>query len=240
MGHFFDLSFTNVAAGPAQRRGVAAFARQFDSRADRGAADFDQKHNLVFYSVWDLPDVFSSSKAAPVFRNWKFAQFAAFRSGFPFTVFAASRFLEGAGQILNQRADLVDPTSASKRIGNAVPGGKQLLKPVIDEAFSQPPPGRLGSSGRNAFRGSGLYNIDISVSRVFRPQWLGESGHLSLRADAFNVLNHANLNSPESLLGSETFGQAFFGRRGRDTGFPALTPFRETARQVQLMLRFEF
>ena len=54
LGDFFDLSFAGAASAgsPGSR---ASFARQFDSGADRGNADFDQRHNLVFYSIWDLP-----------------------------------------------------------------------------------------------------------------------------------------------------------------------------------------
>jgi hypothetical protein len=61
-----------------------------------------------------------------------------------------------------------------------------------------------------------------------------------VRADAFNFLNHANLNNPNALLGSSSFGIARYGRTGFASGFPALTPFNETARQVQLSLRIEF
>ena len=240
LGDFFDLSFAGAASAgsPGSR---ASFARQFDSGADRGNADFDQRHNLVFYSIWDLPGLSGSSKAASLFRNWKFAQIAAFRTGFPYTAFAASRAFGGGGQIINQRADIADPGLTEIGKGTAVPGGVRLLNPVVGEGFTQPGASVLGNAGRNAFRGPGLYNIDLSLSRFFRPVWLGESGRLTLRADVFNVLNHANLNQPSDLvLGSEAFGSALFGRRGRDSGFPALTPFNETARQIQLILRIEF
>jgi hypothetical protein len=69
---------------------------------------------------------------------------------------------------------------------------------------------------------------------------LRESGRLILRVDAFNVLNHANLNNPDSMLGSSTFGVASYGRQGFNAGFPSLTPLNETGRQLQLMLRLEF
>ena len=69
---------------------------------------------------------------------------------------------------------------------------------------------------------------------------LGESGKITFRADVFNLFNHTNLSNPDSVLGSTTFGIAGFGREGRDAGFPTLTPFRETPRQIQLILRLEF
>ena len=216
---------------------MAAFARQFDSRADRGNADFDQRHNLVFFSNWELPELFSSSNAAVVFRDWRFAQVAAFRTGFPYTVFAPSRAAFGQAQVINQRADIVDPALTQIGTGMPVPGGVVLLS---EEGFAAPGRGLLGNSGRNAFRGPGLFSIDVSLSRSVPLSRLGESGRLTFRADVFNLFNHANLNDPNSGLGSSTFGHALFGRRGRDTGFPALRPLDETARQIQLIVRLTF
>jgi hypothetical protein len=69
---------------------------------------------------------------------------------------------------------------------------------------------------------------------------LREGTLLTLRADAFNVLNHANLNNPDNVYGSSTFGLATYGRQGTASGFPAVAPLNETARQFQLVLRLEF
>ena len=79
-----------------------------------------------------------------------------------------------------------------------------------------------------------------SLSRRLRVPSLSESSSLTLRADLFNVLNHANLDAPDSQLGSPSFGIALKGRRGFASGFPALSPLQETGRQIQLLLRFEF
>jgi len=226
-GDFFDLSFTRITAG-AGRTAIAAFSRQFDSAGDRGNSDFDQRHNLVFFSVWDLPG------ARRLLRNWKLSQLAAFRSGFPYTVAAPSRFAVDGELIYNNRADVAGPLASRS---TPAQGGRRLLDPA---AFREPPPGRLGNSGRNAFPGPGLFNIDLSLSRSFGLRWLGESGRLAVRADAFNFLNHANLNNPESLFTAGDFGLALYGRKGRQSGFPAQSPLNETARQFQLILRLEF
>ncbi|MEX2262570.1 MAG: carboxypeptidase regulatory-like domain-containing protein [Bryobacteraceae bacterium] len=235
-GDFFDLSFTRVTSGDG-RGGRAAFSRQFDSGIDRANSDFDQRHNLVFLSVWELPRLLSSSKLGWLTRDWRLSQLAAFRSGSPYTVFAPSTAFFGGGQIYNSRANVVDPSRAVLANSQTVAGGKRLLDA---DAFTAPAASTVGSGGRNAFRGPGLYNIDLSLARSFPLPWLGESGRLTLRADAFNVLNHANLNNPDSLLGSETFGVAQYGRQGRQSGFPAVAPLNETARQIQMILRVEF
>ena len=82
--------------------------------------------------------------------------------------------------------------------------------------------------------------MDLSVSRSFGLKYLGESGRCMVRAEAFNFLNHANLGNPDSLITSPTFGQALYGRQGKQSGFPAVSPLNETARQIQLSFKVEF
>jgi hypothetical protein len=234
---FFDLLFTRI--GPdSSRSEYAAFSNQFDLRGDRGNADFDQRHNLVFYSIWDLPRAFDGRKIGWLLRDWRFAQLAAFRSGFPYSVRQRASIDPDDLKILyNVRADVIDPGRAMLDPPVAVAGGERMLNAA---AFAEAPGSRQGNSGRNAFQGPGLYNIDLSLARYFPMPWLGEAGRLGFRADVFNFLNHSNLNSPRPLLGQPDFGVALYGRQGRGNGFPAVSPLNETARQVQLMLRLEF
>jgi hypothetical protein len=63
---------------------------------------------------------------------------------------------------------------------------------------------------------------------------------LTFRADAFNVLNHANLNMPGNILVSPTFGIARYGRAVAPTGLPLLSPVNDTSRQIQLIIRLQF
>jgi hypothetical protein len=229
-GEFFNFNFSGGAAAPS-----AAFTRQFDSSADRANSDFDQRHNVVAYGVWEIPAAFAATKAARVFHDWTLGALTAIRSGFPYSPLAATPF-NGSGQdYVNNRANLVYPAQAV--IHTPLPGGVRILNPA---AFTSPAPGQLGNLGRNAFRGPGLYNADISLSRRFRLAKLGESGRLTVRADAFNLLNHANLNSPVMALDSPAFGSALYGRQGFDPGFPTSAPLNEAPRQIQIMVRLAF
>jgi hypothetical protein len=234
-GDFFNLSFTNITSGSGAGR-EAAFTEQFNPNSDRGNSDYDQRHNLVLFSYWNLPVAFQGSKAGVVFRGWSVAGLAAFRSGLPYTVIDnTSAMLPGNGALINPRPDLVRPNPVfSSPV--PVPGGEQLLNPAAFAGVSD----SLGTLGRNSLIGPGIYNIDLSVARSFGVPWLGESGRLTLRADAFNFLNHANLNNPDPLLGDGTFGSAQFGRLGDPSGFPAVSPLNETPREIQMLLRVEF
>jgi hypothetical protein len=134
--------------------------------------------------------------------------------------------------LINNRANLIDP--AHVYLSQPTVGGVQLLNPA---AFAPPAQGQIGNTGRNAFTGPGLFNTDISLARSFR---LTEVLHLTLRADFYNAFNHANLNNPNSQLGSPDFGTALYGRTEASQGFPLLAPLSESGRQIQLFVRMEF
>ncbi len=228
-GDFFDLNFTSINNGSGNAP-KATFAKQFDSRADRGNSGFDQRHNLFLLGVWE-PQLGRGRVAG----GWKLSWLSAFRTGIPYTVYAASPGIpDSGGTILNQRANLLNPATALPPNPAGALGGLRLLDA---RGFSAPGANAPGSSGRNAFRGPGLYNVDLSVAKSLLVR---EPFTVTLRADAFNVLNHANLGNPSSLLGDANFGIATYGRQGTPSGFPALAPLNDAARRLQIMLRVEF
>jgi hypothetical protein len=235
-GDFFDLSFTNINSGSGTG-GQAAFSQQFNPNSDRGNSDYDQPQNLVLFSYWNLPPALQGSKAGIFLRGWIVAGLAAFRSGLPYTVIDnASPVIPGDGTVINPRPDLILPNPVLAN-PTQVPGGEQLLNPAAFAGVSN----ALGTLGRNSLIGPGIYNIDLSLARTFAIPWFGESGRLTFRADAFNILNHANLNNPDPLLGdTSTFGSAQFGRLGDPSGFPAVSPLNETPRVIQILLKVQF
>jgi hypothetical protein len=221
----FDFGFTGLNPLPLAR--TASFTEQFDSRPDQAHSDLDQRNNLVFLGTWQLP-AGNWRGAGTILRDWQASGIFALRSGLPFSVFGSS----GSTTLMNNRANLIDPAHyAIAR--EAATGGKQLLNPA---AFTDSPDG-LGSSGRNAFRGPGVFSADLSLSRAIR---VSESLRLILRADAYNFLNHPNLGQPDNDIRHATFGVAQYGRRETTGGFPALIPFVESPRSVQLMFRLQF
>jgi hypothetical protein len=233
IGDFFDLDFTTINnAGSTALK--SSFAQQFNSSADRGNSDFDQRQNLFLLGIWQ------SDARRLLTRGWQVSWMAAFRTGFPYTVqsITTQAPVFGSGEIVNQRADVINPAAAFLPNPVSAPGGVYLLNPA---AFAQPSSASIvGNTGRNAFEGPGLYNVDLSLARSFNVPHLREGTRLTIRADAFNILNHANLNNPDSLLGSPTFGLATYGRQGTASGFPAVSPVNETARRIQMLLRLEF
>lgn len=219
--------------------GYASFSQAFNGAADAGPSDWDQRHNVVLYAVVQVPAYWVDSRAARLFRDWTVSPVGAIRSGTPFSVFAES----GTEGIRNRRADPAACPGA--RIDQSLPQGRLLLD---RSCFVDPLNLANGQTRRNAYYGPGAWNFDLSIARAIRAPWLGDAGRITLRADVFNLFNHANLNNPESRLSctaistecAGAFGQALYGRREAASAFPAQRPFQETGRQIQLMLRIGF
>jgi TonB-dependent receptor-like protein len=235
-GDLLDLRHLR-RSGEGSGTAQATFSRQFDSQGDRGNSDFDQRHNLVIYSIWEVP-YYTDTLVGKLLQHWRFSQLAAIRSGFPYSVTDRSRSGAGIEQIFNNRVDIVNSDPGWIYASEPVDGGRRLLNRWPLKA---PARGTLGNSGRNAFRGPGMFSVDLSIGRSFPFRPIGEAGRINVRLDAFNVLNHANLNNPRAQFEKdETFGTALYGREGMRSAFPAVVPLDETPRQLQLMLQVEF
>ena len=90
-------------------------------------------------------------------------------------------------------------------------------------SFAYQAAGTFGDTGRNSIYGPGAINWDMAVSRRFEVK---ERWKMDIRADFFNILNHANWGNPgTSIASSGTFGQ--------------ITSFG-TPRQIQMAVKLFF
>jgi hypothetical protein len=232
------VSFNSALISPRP----AGFTEQFNSSLDRGNSDFDQRHTAVVYSVWELPQAGSHGWLSGLTKHWRIAQLAAIRSGLPYTIYASGAIdtllAQGvAGNLNYNRANLVATQPINAQTG-PYGDGIRLLNPA---SFADPS-NQLGTLGRNSLYGPGLFNLDISLSRTFRLPFAPESASAMLRVDAYNVLNHANLNNPafdRSGVGADSFAVATFGRVANTSALFS-SPLGEPARQLQLMFRVSF
>jgi hypothetical protein len=209
-----------------------AFTRALDPRVDRGNANFDQRQNLIFNAIWNIP--------SPLFRErwqrwflmgWTASVIGAYRSGFPVTVIGYLGEDPTTG-LFNNRADFVAGQPELLSAPTPVPGGVQWLNP---NAFQQAA-GGVGALGRGAIAGPGFWNYDFAVLHNIP---FSESTRLQLRAEFYNLFNHANLSIPISKLGDPNFGQAYYGLDRTFSRFGDL-PLEDTARRIQLALRLVF
>jgi hypothetical protein len=90
-------------------------------------------------------------------------------------------------------------------------------------AFAAPAAGTIGNAPRNGIYGPGQHQWDIAFFKNF----LVRDGHtLQLRAEIFNLANHANWSNPTTDPTSSSFGR--------------VTSKDNARRDVQLSLRYVF
>jgi hypothetical protein len=210
------------------------------SSSERGPSDYDIRNTFSGAVSYDIPGP-ASGVLKQVFGNWSTDSIIYARSAPPVNVatgknpFAGS-VLSGANSV--QRPDVV-PGVAFYLFPSGAPGGK-----VINAAaFTTPVPATAqGDLGRNALRGFGATQWDITLRRQFR---FTERFSLQARGDFFNILNHPNFGSPINFLSSPQFGQVTMmlnhnlGSGGQSGG---LNPLYQIGgpRSIQLALKLQF
>jgi hypothetical protein len=224
-----DVNYQNVPLG------------QLPSSAERGPSDYDIRNTFSGAVSYNIP-----APGSGVFRNilgsWSTDSIIYARSAAPVNVVTGQN--PYAGSVLSgpdsvQRPDVV-PGVPFYLSPSGAPGGK-----VINAAaFSTPvPAASQGDLGRNALRGFGATQWDITLRRQFR---FTERISLQARGDFFNILNHPNFGSPINYLSDTAqFGQAtqmlnnYLGSGGQSGG---LNPLYQVGgpRSIQLALRCQF
>ena len=90
-------------------------------------------------------------------------------------------------------------------------------------AFALPSIYTFGNEGRNNMTGPPTKNLDMIVYKDFR---FAERLNLQLRAEFFNIFNHANFGQPSNNVQASNFGQ--------------ITSTSTAPRQIQFGMKFAF
>ena len=167
----------------------------YSALQDRGSSDFDVRHNLNAALSFVVPGGHGRLRRAA--GGWNIGAVMQARSGFPVDVLT-SETLNGFA-VSNYRPDLLASAPLWKAYAPA-PGGLRLNPGAFTASSTLP-----GTLGRNVVSGFGMWQANVSVERPFR---LRDSLQLSLRAEAYNVLNHAQFADPVRYLSNPLFGQS--------------------------------
>ncbi|HUB80531.1 MAG TPA: carboxypeptidase regulatory-like domain-containing protein [Bryobacteraceae bacterium] len=165
----------------------ALVSNPFDLRADRGLGNFDVRNAAVISLLYQFP----------AWRNrlasgWSVGSIVTLQSGFPFTP-QLSYNPSNSGDTKNPVRPFVNPNFT----GNVITGSpNQWFNPA---AFLAPPnnSGFWGNLGRDTLIGPGLATWDFSLHKDTH---LRERLNVQFRAELFNLLNHANFNTPNPVV----------------------------------------
>ena len=192
-----------------QSAGLPEPVNPVDPSLSRGLSAFDMRHNFVASFHYEIPKPKSTEHRVHVLADgWAVAGIVRFTSGLPVTLLNNNdTSLLGTipNGINNNGVDTPEWSGNSLNIHTNPRGGVA----VFDASqFSLPALGTMGNARRRFFSGPGMENLDATLSREVE---MGEGRSLTIRAEAFNVFNHAQFFGPAAVEGnisSGTFGQA--------------------------------
>jgi hypothetical protein len=190
--HFLD---SQDSSGWGNRGGSQPYQNAFDPAANYASSNFDVRHSVKGYVVYDLPVgkgrrfLSGNPFLDAVVGGWQASASFLAHSGQPFSVVAANS--------ANSKA------LAGNWYPNVV-GNPHISNPGIQQwynaaAFQQPADGTFGNSRRNSLVGPGLSEVNFSLGKNFT---VTERIGLQLRIDAYNILNHPSFGQPNCNTGS--------------------------------------
>jgi hypothetical protein len=197
---------------------ISATTDVFNYDIDKGAADLDRRHSLVFNAVYNLPTFQKwGSLASNILGDWQFNTIASYYSGTPLNIILGTD-RAGLGGATTQRPNLVPGVPIYLHSAD----GSLLIN---RDAFSTPALGTFGNLKPGDVRAPSIKNIDFSVNKNWK---IRERFGLQFRTEMFNVFNMVNFRGHnggpttggiENNLSSGSFGRAFSTRGPREIQF---------------------
>ena len=208
-----------------QSAGLSEPVNPIDPSLSRGLSAYDMRHNFVTSFHYAVPTFKEQGLSRALASGWAVAGIARFTSGLPVTLLNNNdTSLLGTipNGINNNGVDT--PEWSGKPL--SLDTNPRAGRPVFDAGqFSLPALGTMGNARRRFFSGPGIEDFDATLSRTFLVK---DNRALEIRAEGFNLFNHAQFfgaAAVEGNISSGSFGQAV----------SAMPP-----RLMQLALRYQF
>lgn len=191
LGVSYTLSKSIGIAGAPDSDGTPRIMIPEFYHLNRARSPFDRTHNLNITNVTEVP--FGPNRrwlngggvAAAILGGWQINNLLSFYSGTPFDVTASGTSLNAPESA--QRADQV---KSDVQILGGIGRGNAYFDPF---AFKPVTEARFGTAPWGVLRGPGYANWDLGI---FRDVPLPHKVTMTVRVEAFNVLNTAHFNNP--------------------------------------------
>ncbi len=201
-----------------------------DLRREYGNCDYDVRHNLSAFGIYEIPFHSSNRGLRYMLSDWQVAQTVFLHSGVPFSVVSApytannDGVFQGSGPQYANRVPGVPLYRKSPVSGVTQSGSLQWLNPDAFVSVVDPSTGacaggdsivtcQFGNSGRNNYRGPHFTYSELYVTRKIK---ITEHAMFRFDAQFFNLFNHPNFSLPTNQAGTP-------GKPATQTGFGALT-----------------
>jgi hypothetical protein len=212
LAHYTFSKFIDDAASANEYGGPGSYMNAYNRRLDKGLSGSDIPHRAIITVLYSVPQFTNHKLAHAALGGWQVGVLSTLQSGQPFTVFDS----------VNRSNSFSAGTMRPNRIGDPTSGPQGLSQWFNISAFQSAPAYTFGNSPRSVLRGPAWKAVDVTLAKHFK---LTERWGAELRGELFNVLNHANFDTPGHTLGNADFG---------------VISAAEPARTVQLALRILF
>jgi len=185
---------------------------------ERGNSDTDIRHRFTFSNVYDLPLGRGRSYGGDMPRavdfligGFQLNNIITWQSGPVYNVTANGG-----------RVDLIgDPTPTAADVSAGRQLNRAAFRSAVTPVFANDPGGpKIGSLGRNVFRGNDQFYWDASLFKNFPVRWISEEFAVQFRFSAYNVLNRVNRSAPNGDINNAgDFGRDISEQRRRQMEF---------------------
>ncbi len=211
-----------VLPGTGSTGAVAAGTSQnpYDNHPEKGPSNFDVTHGFGLSLAQDL-HLASVDFLNPISRKvtdgWELLSISSISSGSPFTVYSGIQQTGyGAGGV-DRPDQIAKPQLSTARkvrqdyFGAGANNATEFFSiPIHLADGSGPNQGRLGTLGRNSFRGPAFYNFDFALIKdtpFGRRKSGAERMDLQFRSEFFNLFNIVTMGLPANTLTGSGFGE---------------------------------
>jgi Carboxypeptidase regulatory-like domain len=194
---------------------------------DWGPSTFDVRNTGVVNGSYELPFGHGKAFLSNLSRRgnhfiggWSVEGILTLQSGFPFTPQLSFNPSNNGDTHNSDRPSLNPAFTGPVILGSP----SRFFNP---SAFIVPPNGTYGDLGRDRFVGPGLATLDLSLLKDTK---ITERLGLQFRAEFFNILNHANFNTPNLIAFTSADGMP-------SPAAGVITSTSTTSRQIQFALK---
>jgi hypothetical protein len=224
------MDYNSAGSSNAGTNQPKAALNPYNLALSRGIAAFNLRHQFNANFAYQLPFGQGQRFAAGAGRvmnefigGWQWNGIVNAQSGFPFTPLVGAN-VSGTGDTDNPDVPNHNPAFTGPVI-LGVDGFKKTGRYFDPGAFSLPLSGTFGNVSRGSLTGPALTTVDTSF---FKKISINEQWNLQFRAEAFNVLNHANFAPPNAVV---------FAGNNYSSSAGVITRTATTSRQIQFALK---
>jgi hypothetical protein len=220
----------------------------FNSLDDKnfwGHSVFDTRHIVGINWIYDLPYKNTKGLHGKAFGGWQITGVTQFQSGTPFTIGTNTDYAGIGTQSFQPWNVNGDPTLSrgDRGFSNSAADSNFWFRTKNADGspiFTAPTPGTFGNQTKNLYYAPGFQNWNLGLFKTFK---ITERHGITLRAEAFNWLNHPNWG------GNNGNGASAFGvppsPQGQPNGNPTSSTFgkvttKDGRRNLQLSLKYQF